>query len=149
MIRDAGRRRSDPCAVTLTKREAHRGRRHNSVDQTRKKRTVEGTSGATESDRRRIGTIVHDDRGMASVEWQDAPADFERPVLRVAGEPALAVKDDASYDPYARHTATFPGSARGATTRTDLRKLSEWIKMKRELEERKLRGELDDADDES
>jgi hypothetical protein len=83
---------------------------------------------------------------MASLEWHDAPVDLERPVLQVAGEPALALKDDGSYDPYARHTATFPGTARGTTTRTDLRKLSEWIKMKRALEDRKLRGELDDID---
>jgi len=34
-------------------------------------------------------------------------------------------------------------SKTGTTSRTDLRKLSEWIKMKRELEERKLRGDSD------
>lgn len=92
-----------------------------------------------ETDRRRVGTIVHDDRGMASVEWRDAPADLERPVLQVAGAPELAIKeDDGSYDPYARHAETLPRTGRGQTTRTDLRKLSEWIKMKRALEEGKL-----------
>jgi hypothetical protein len=66
-------------------------------------------------------------------------------VLHVLAEPGLALKDeDASYDPYARHGATFPGTTRGNTTRTDLRKLSEWIKMKRALEDRRLRGDLDD-----
>jgi hypothetical protein len=30
------------------------------------------------NDRRRLGRIVHDDRGNASVEWHDAPSDFER-----------------------------------------------------------------------
>jgi hypothetical protein len=116
------------------------------VDEFRDKKTTEADSGGTESNRRRIGTIVHDDRGLASVEWHVAPADVERPVLQVLGNPPLVVTDDASYDPYARHTATVPGTARGNTTRTDLRKLSEWIKMKRALEERKLRGDAEDDD---
>lgn len=114
------------------------------MDEARDKKATAGDSGGTEPNRRRIGTIVHDDRGMASVEWHDAPADTERPVLQVVANPPLAVKDDVSYDPYARHTATVPGTARGNTTRTDLRKLSEWIKMKRALEDRRLRGEPDD-----
>ena len=116
------------------------------MDELRDKKTTEPDSGAPESNRRRIGTIVHDDRGMASVEWHDAPADLQRPVLQVVGNPPLAVKDDASYDPYARHTATIPGTARGNTTRTDLRKLSEWIKKMRELEERKRNGNDQDQD---
>ena len=100
----------------------------------------------TETNRRRIGVVVHDDRGMASVEWHDAPhGALERPVLEVLGSPELELKDDdASYDPYSRHTATFPKTSPGSTTRTDLRKLSEWIKMKRALEERRARGTDDD-----
>jgi hypothetical protein len=118
------------------------------MDESRTRKTTEGDAGATESDRRRIGAIVHDDRGMASVEWRDAPADLKRTVLKVLPDPAqLAVQDDASYDPYARHTATFPNTARGNTTRTDLRKLSEWIKMKRELEERRLRGDTAESEE--
>ena len=96
------------------------------------------------SDRRRIGLIVHDDRGMASVEWHDAPADEERPVLELLGNPQLTLQNDESFDPYARHTASLPKPNPGNTTRTDLRKLSEWIKMKRELEARKLRSDDDD-----
>jgi len=103
------------------------------------------TPTSTGSDRRRIGLIVHDDRGMASVEWRDAPADEQRPVLEVLGNPQLTLQNDESFDPYARHTASLPKPNPGNTTRTDLRKLSEWIKMKRELEARKLRG----GDDES
>jgi hypothetical protein len=117
------------------------------VDESRDKKTAAGDSGASESNRRRIGTIVHDERGMASLEWHDAPADLHRPVLQIVGNPPLTVQDDASYDPYARHTATIPGTARGNTTRTDLRKLSEWIKMKRALEDRKLRGDPDKGPD--
>ena len=46
--------------------------------------------------------------------------------------------DGTACDPYANTS----GAARktGNTTRTDLRKLSEWIKMMRELEERKRNG---------
>ena len=101
------------------------------------------------SDRRRIGVVVHDDRGMASVEWHDAPDDHDRPVLEVLGNPQLALQNDESYDPYSRHTASLPKPNPGNTTRTDLRKLSEWIKMKRELEARQLRNGHDKDDEES
>ena len=88
-------------------------------------------------ERRRVGTVVHDERGNASVEWRDAPADQERPVLEVMGENGLSVKtDEVSYDPYARHRPLRAGVGK----RTDLRKLSEWIKQMRELEERKRNG---------
>jgi len=85
-------------------------------------------------ERRRIGTVVHDDRGNASVSWRDAPENLERPVLEVLGDPALTLKNEESFDPYARG-GKGPGGGNG--TRTDLRKLSEWIKMMRELEARK------------
>ena len=120
------------------------------MDELRKRKPPEGKTDATDSERRRIGLIVHDERGMASLEWRDAPADEQRTVLEVlGGAPRLEVKNDESYDPYSRHTATLPKLNSGNTSRTDLRKLSEWIKMKRALEERKLRGDADDADDES
>ena len=86
------------------------------------------------SERRRIGTIVHDDRGNASVEWRAAPVEDERPVLEVLGEGHLTLKrEEVSYDPYSSHRTREPGGGK----RTDLRKLSEWIKKMRELEERK------------
>ena len=120
------------------------------MDDSRHKKQLELNAG-TAANRRRIGTIVHDDRGMASVEWHDAPEGEaqERTVLQVAGTPELTLKnDDVSYDPYARHAASLPKTSRGNTTRTDLRKLSEWIKMQRALEERRLRGDGDgDGDD--
>jgi hypothetical protein len=88
-----------------------------------------------DAERRRIGTVVHDDRGNASVRWDDAPADYQRPVLELAPE--------EGFNPYAPaatgSTATSTRST-GPTTRTDLRKLSEWIKMMRELEEKKRNG---------
>ena len=85
-------------------------------------------------ERRRIGTVVHDDRGNASVKWRAASADQQRPVLEVLGERGLALNsEETSYDPYAR---ARPRKSDGGK-RTDLRKLSEWIKQMRELEERK------------
>jgi len=87
------------------------------------------------NERRRIGTIVHDDRGNASVEWQAAPADSERQVLEVLGEGHLTLKtEEVSYNPYSRNRTRNAG---GGKRSTDLRKLSEWIKKMRELEERK------------
>ena len=97
-------------------------------------------SAAPPVERRRIGTVVHDDRGNASLKWRDAPGDHDRPVLEVLGETALTIKNDETYDPYARRAPRTGGVG----TRTDLRKLSEWIKMMRELEARKQSGEAED-----
>lgn len=96
-------------------------------------------------ERRRLSRVRHDDRGNAYVEWIDAPAELvERPRLEIAGELQLD-KQRRAYDPYANES----GVARktGNTTRTDLRKLSEWIKLMRELEERKRNGGGSDDDE--
>jgi hypothetical protein len=89
-------------------------------------------------ERRRLSRVRHDERGNAYVEWVDAPADLvERPKLEIqreAGELQLDTQRSA-YNPYANDSGVARKS--GNTTRTDLRKLSEWIKMMRELEERK------------
>jgi hypothetical protein len=107
------------------------------------KKTAPRTAEATpEADRRRMGTVVHDERGNASVRWHDAPADYERPVLELLGNPKLSLKPEESYDPYARRQSR-PG---GGSKPTDLRKLSEWIKLTRELEARKKLGEGADED---
>lgn len=92
-------------------------------------------------ERRRLSRVRHDDRGNAYVEWIDAPAELvERPKLEIQRDPGELQLDVAgsACDPYANDS----GAARksGNTTRTDLRKLSEWIKMMRELEERKRNG---------
>ena len=89
---------------------------------------------ASAAERRRVAKVVHDERGNGSIEWQAAPGGEERQVLELLGDDGLAVKrDEVSYDPYSCHR---PLRAR-AGQRTDLRKLSEWIKQMRELEERK------------
>ena len=96
-------------------------------------------------ERRRLSRVRHDDRGNAYVEWVDAPADLvERPRLEIQREPGeLHLETERSaYNPYANAS----GAARksGNTTRTDLRKLSEWIKMMREIEDRKRDGQGED-----
>jgi len=134
--------------VRLPKREAHRAAGVIILDESSKKKSLEGKPGGAESNRRRVGMITHDDRGNASVEWHDAPAGEERPVLEILGNPVLSIQNDnESFDPYARHGASLPKPNPGHATRTDLRKLSEWIKMKREMEARKLRGEKDDEEE--
>lgn len=106
---------------------------------------------AESANRRRVGRVVHDDRGQASVEWHDAPEDYERPKLELqdgARAPErqkarrdevrpLAVSKDKSFNPYQK-----AGAERRATTpppnqKRDLRQLSKWIKMMREIEEQK------------
>ena len=112
------------------------------METTRKKSFgATGQTATTSKERRRIGRIVHDDRGNKTVDWLDAPADYKRTVLEVESEPhGLAIqKPPRTFDPYARATPAEPPKNTGP--RKDLRKLSEWIKMMRELEERKLKGE--------
>jgi hypothetical protein len=93
-------------------------------------------------ERRRLGRVVHDDRGAASLEWHDAPEDHERPVFRIEGtgvkEP-LSVQQDQTFNPYDRTTLDGPAKPKGG--KRDLKKLSAWVKMMRELEERKKRGD--------
>jgi len=90
--------------------------------------------------RRRSSRIVHDHKGNARVEWHDAPADYERQRFEI--EPSrslstgsLSVETQESYDPYMRGAQVERKRAPGQ--RTDLRKLSAWIKMMRALEEAK------------
>ena len=55
------------------------------------------------SERRRIGRIVHDERGNASLDWRDAPADYRRPVLEIESESHGLANQKAprTFDPYA------------------------------------------------
>jgi hypothetical protein len=99
----------------------------------------------TEPERRRVGKVVHDDRGNALVEWEDAPADYQRVVLEVVNDGRSERVDENACNPYAQRVPRERGST-GNTTRTDLRKLSEWIKKMRELEERKRNGNDQDQD---
>lgn len=104
--------------------------------------------------RRRLRRIVHDHKGTAIVEWCDAPSDSERQVFELehgsstatgrafdAGSLAIEGGSEDSHDPYMRIPAGDRKRAPGQ--KTDLRKLSAWIKMMRELEEAKKRNDKD------
>jgi hypothetical protein len=113
------------------------------MDNSRKKSFAADRPSAPEApERRRVGRIVHDDRGNASVNWHDAPANYRRQVFEIEPEePELHLQTKPrSCDPYASHQQPEPKKAAGQ--KTDLRKLGEWIKMMRELEERKRKGEV-------
>ena len=131
------------------------GRRHrfNPLKSFRKKfpKPADPPETAAAARQRRLATIVHDDRGSASVEWRDAPEGYERPVLEVddphgitrnskvrGGIEVLHIKNSETFNPYEREVGNAKGT--GATAKRDLRKLSEYIKMMRELEERKKNG---------
>ena len=103
------------------------------------------------SNRRRASQIVHDDRGNARVEWIDAGhagVPLERAPLSIESTPArgenakLTVerKRAGGFDPYARVGAAHIPEPKKPPVKKDLRKLGEWIKLKRELESRKSAG---------
>jgi hypothetical protein len=116
------------------------------MDTSRKKlpaaAVANGNTNVPDAQRRRIGRIVHDDRGNASVNWRDAPSGYKRQVFELEETPgALSIQKAApTFNPY--ETATLPEPKKSAGPKKDLKKLSEWIKMMRDLEERKRRGEL-------
>ena len=100
------------------------------------------------ANRRRASQIVHDDRGNARVEWIDvsyAGVELERAPLSIESTPArgdgakLAVerKRSGGFDPYARVGAAHVPAPKKPPVKRDLRKLGEWIKLKRELDSRK------------
>jgi hypothetical protein len=107
---------------------------------------------------RRIGQIVHDDRGSASVEWRDAPGNYERQKfeiepgattgrgdskLRRGFEPRIELeRPEDTFNPYDRKVV--PGAAPVEAAKggkRDLKKLSEWLKLMKAMEERKKDGE--------
>jgi hypothetical protein len=106
---------------------------------------------AAAAHQRRLAKIVHDDRGSASVEWHEAPDNYNRPVLAVddplavtrnskvrGGIEVLHINKDNTFNPYERQIGA--PKAQNGGTRSDLRKLSEYIKMMREREERNKNG---------
>ena len=108
------------------------------------------TETSASGERRRLSRIRHDDRGMAYVEWLDAPCDHERPALSIQDEPgvqphganeALSIRNDDTFNPYDRRPDLSARNAAPRTARRDLRKLSEWMKMMRRLEEQKKNDE--------
>jgi hypothetical protein len=103
---------------------------------------------ATTAERRRTGVVVHDDRGNGRLEWVDVAPDVERTTLSVEDSHPVS-RPEHGYDPYqttARSPRRRPGGSTGQTTRSDLRKLSEWIKQMRRLEEWKRAEGAEDAE---
>jgi hypothetical protein len=104
--------------------------------------------------RRRASQIVHDERGNARVEWIDAGyagVELERAPLSVEPTPArgenakLTVERVRAkgFDPYARVGAAHVPEPKKPAGKRDLRKLGEWIKLKRELDERRAQDDHD------
>lgn len=102
---------------------------------------------------RRVGRIVHDDRGNARLEFhperEGGTARMERPAFTLEGEGhvhRLALEDyrrsagSNPYDRVDRAGVTPPKPRKGK----DLRKLSEWIKLKKSVEEQKARGDSEE-----
>ena len=102
-------------------------------------------STASTAERRRIGRIVRDDRDTASVEWLDAPPDYDRIPLSIEGTlPRGAKRVQSGYNPYETISPNKAINPDKRPAKRDLRKLSEWIKQMRELEARKKRGDTDE-----
>ena len=104
------------------------------------------------TNRRRVSQIVHDERGNARVEWIDAGyagEPLERAPLSIEPAPSrgdsgkLSVERTGAkgFDPYARIGAAHVPPQKKQPVKRDLRKLGEWIKLKRELEARKASGD--------
>jgi hypothetical protein len=120
---------------------------------------TEPADDAGTQDRRRLGRVVHDERGNAILEWEEAPPDYERPVLEIEtsgirrgihhplGSDPLPL-DPQGCDPYSssKPLERKRSQSTGNTSRTDLRKLSEWIKLMREMEQRKQQADSDDEE---
>ena len=106
------------------------------------------------ANRRRASQIVHDERGNARVEWIDAGyagVPLERAPLTIESSPGrgenakLSVERTRAngFDPYARVGAAHIPEQKKPAGKRDLRKLGEWIKLKRELDERKSQDDRD------
>lgn len=97
---------------------------------------------------------MHDDRGNASMEWERFP-DARAPRVPLSIEEdeqadATRLKTTSrvpggAFEPYGREAVKkVPGMTSNQPPPRkpkDLRKLGEWLKLMRELEERKKRGE--------
>jgi len=102
---------------------------------------------ASTGERRRLGVVVHDERGNARLEWVDAPYSVERTSLSLQDD-ARARAPQQGYDPYANGVSA-PRKPEGSAPRRggrDLRKLSEWIKQMRRLEARKRAERAEDGE---
>ena len=116
------------------------------MDPKQKNRQADEPSTSDTAVRRRISRIVRDDRDTATVEWMDAPPDYQRVPLSIESTlPPGAKRAQGGYNPYETIAPRQSKPSKDQRpVKRDLRKLSEWIKQMRELEERKKRGNDDE-----
>lgn len=81
----------------------------------------------TTAERRRLSN--------GSVEWADVKRDVRRGTQRAFDAPLSVQQDEDTFNPYDRRPAEK--SKTGRPVKTDLRKLSEWIKALRAIEAKK------------
>lgn len=105
--------------------------------------------------RRRLGRVEHDERGNARMEWALLPESAtasDRVVLELLDEPGAGGPRPESIRPSRGGLQPYGGGPAGTLAPApssrhgkpkDLRKLGEWLKMTRELEARRKRGETD------
>lgn len=109
---------------------------------------------SVEFPRRRLGRIVHDERGQASMEWEALDArestraprqklqlmdDDELAALRPQSNRVTSLAQGA--DPYDLGVTARVKQLKKPRTPEDMRRLNEWIKQKRIVEEkRRLEG---------
>lgn len=118
------------------------------------KNRVDRPDAPTEIDfpRRQLGRVEHDHLGNARMEWaplSDRAANDRQVLALLDGAEAkaaqpLAIDRDHSrgFEPYGSgRTSAFEPPRETPRKPKDLRKLGEWLKMTRELEERRKRGE--------
>ena len=88
------------------------------------------------------------DAGRAGIPLERAPLSIEQTPSRGDSTKLVVERSRAKgFDPYARvGAAHIPPPKKAAPVKKDLRKLGEWIKLKRELEARKTSGDGDGSD---
>lgn len=107
--------------------------------------------------RRRLGRVEHDHLGNARMEWARLPdnPDGGRDVLKLVEDspgrsdhlnPPLKTEHyrSSGFEPYQRVGSAFAAPQEAPRKPKDLRKLGEWLKMTRELEERRKRAKNGD-----
>ena len=116
----------------------------NDADKRNQASILDSGSESVEFPRRRLGRIVHDERGQASVEWERLDGDEAR-----APRVALSIVEDSSPTARSLRLSSMAGGVnpydRGVEMRraggdgkprkpADLRKLDAWIKQRRAVE---------------
>ena len=84
------------------------------------------------------------DAGYAGVPLERAPLSIEQTPSRAdIGRLAVERSRSAGFDPYGRPNSHGANASKKPPVKRDLRKLGEWIKLKREMDARKASDEPD------